>query len=179
MKTIGYRDDLPGPSKPTHVEETPMTAEEKKHAKEKAQKEEQRQWEQALAMQERLDLEERRRQAAEWDKEQLVNPAPNPLLLPRENCSEPSKMCPVCKKRIPRKNFINHLETSKICLRRHGRTLEAVKKEIKAEKARESYEKNKEKERARSKQNYQTNADTKKRKSREYHNDNPEPRGLG
>ena len=166
---------MPGPSKPRHLEET-QTAEEKECAKKRAKEIEQRGWEQAIAMQERLDLKERRRQAAEWDKEQLVNPAPNPLLLPRENLSEPSRLCPVCKKQIARKNFINHLETSKICLRRNGKTLESVKKEIRAEKARENYEKNKETERARSQNNYQKNAEAKKRKSRETYEADPEPK---
>ena len=38
----------------------------------------------ALQIQESLDHEERRREASLWEEQQLRNPVPNPLLLPRE-----------------------------------------------------------------------------------------------
>ena len=103
---------MPGPSKPRLDENEQMTEEEKKAATERAEEEEKRQWEQTLAMQERLELEQRRRDAAAWDQEQLMNPAPNPLLLPREVPPQLKKRCPVCRKEIVTKNFVNHLQTS-------------------------------------------------------------------
>ena len=137
---------MPGPSKPR------LDENEKKAATERAEEEEKRQWEQTLAMQERLELEQRRREAAVWEQEQLINPAPNPLLLPREVPPQLKKMCPACRKEIVTKNFVNHLQTSRSCRGKHGLSIENVKKKINAEKRRETYAKNKPAEQARSQQ---------------------------
>ena len=152
---------MPGPSKPR------LDENEKKAATERAEEEEKRQWEQTLAMQERLELEQRRREAAVWEQEQLINPAPNPLLLPREVPPQLKKMCPVCRKEIVTKNFVNHLQTSQSCRGKHGLSIENVKKKINAEKRRETYAKNKPAEQARSQQYYKENAASKKANSSE------------
>ena len=61
-----------------------LSGSEEQEKREATRDREERDRRRAIQIQESLDHEERRREASLWEEQQLRNPVPNPLLLPRE-----------------------------------------------------------------------------------------------
>ena len=181
---------MPGPSK-RHVgydvkNKDEDSDEEEDEEEIRLRKEEQRRTAERRAREKRSkDLhrqffESRLQVAMEWEEEQRVNPSNNPLLLQAdpEPVVEVHKRCPGCKVQILRKHFVNHIEYSHKCRVKSGLSIESLKKELKAEKERERYGNNQEREQARRQSYRNKNVDNINASNRQKYREDPEPRRV-